>query len=75
MVDSGASGRYAHALFGLAKEKGQLDQVGKEFIEVIRLIDQHKEISHLVLNSTISRAEVEDFIGKASPILFKNANS
>ena len=59
--------RYSKALFGLAQERGELDRLDQEFILVKKLVAKHPEISHLVLNSTISRAEKEDFISKIVP--------
>ena len=62
--DHVASRRYARALFGLAGEKGLLDRIEKDFKTAAALTGKHPEIAHLVLNSTISIAEKEDFIDK-----------
>ncbi len=67
MIDLRAVRRYSSALFALAKERGELEQLESDFQEVRRLVDTHKEISHLVANSTISLAEKEDFIDKIMP--------
>lgn len=62
--DHVASRRYARALFGLAGEKGLLDRIEKDFKTAVVLIGKHPEISHLVLNTTISIVEKEDFLDK-----------
>ncbi len=59
--------RYAHALLGLAEERGTLDQTEVDLANVCQVIRQYPEISHLVLNSTISQPEKEDFIDKIIP--------
>lgn len=70
MSDSQANPRYAHALFDLVKANGESDQVEENFKHVIEILSAHKEISHIVLNSTISRLEVEDLIEKILPASF-----
>lgn len=67
MIDLRAIRRYSSALFALAKERGELDQVERDFQEVRRLVDGHSEITHLVANSTIPLSEKEDFIDKILP--------
>ena len=64
MIDHKAGIRYARALFGLAAEGRELDEIEREFIRVRGLVEHHPEITHLVLNSTISAGEKEDFIEK-----------
>lgn len=66
-MDSKAVRRYARALFNLAELKTQLDLTEKDFLKIRQLVNQYPEISHLVLNSTISQAEKEDFIEKVFP--------
>ena len=67
MKDYRIAGRYARALFGLAAEGGQLDRIEKEVAEATQLVGRHPEISNLVMNSTISREEKEDFLEKVLP--------
>jgi len=67
LIDSTAVDRYARALLGLAEERKILPQVEKDLARVRQFVSQYPEISHLVLNSTISHAEKEDFIGKIIP--------
>ena len=64
MKDSLAASRYAGALFRLALEANELEKIDGDFLKLTGLLDRHPEISHLVLNSTISRAEKEDFLDK-----------
>ena len=64
MMDHKAGIRYARALFALAGERRELEEIEKEFIRVRALVERHPEITHLVLNSTISSGEKEDFIDK-----------
>lgn len=67
MGDSLAAPRYARALLFLAEERGELEQTDRYFAEVRKVVERHPEISHLVLNSTISFEEKEDFIEKVLP--------
>ncbi len=66
-MDSKAVVRYARALFNLAESQKELEAVEKDFFKVRQLVNQYPEISHLVLNSTISQAEKEDFLEKVLP--------
>ena len=67
MMDLRAVHRYTKALFELAEQAGQLDKIDDQLVALSRLVVTHPEINHLVSNSTISRAEKEDFIGKVVP--------
>ncbi|MBI2167809.1 MAG: ATP synthase F1 subunit delta [Candidatus Omnitrophica bacterium] len=67
MIDPRAGVRYARALFGLADERDQLDKIEKDLEETARLTARHPEIANLLGNTTISREEKEDFIGKILP--------
>lgn len=67
MMDLRAVHRYSRALFGLAEKRNQLDSVDDQFLAVKEMVKKYAEISHLISNSTISRAEKEDFIGKIVP--------
>ncbi|HXV27949.1 MAG TPA: ATP synthase F1 subunit delta [bacterium] len=66
-MDTKAVARYARALFNLAEAGKELDRVEKDLLRIRQLVNQYPEISHLVLNSTISQAEKEDFIEKVFP--------
>ena len=59
--------RYARALLGLAEEQNALEKIDSDFEQVIRLIDKHPEITHLVTNSTIGKNEKDDFLEKVFP--------
>ena len=59
--------RYAKALLALAEERELLDRTEKEFLETRLLIERHPEITRLLRNTTLSREEKEDFIGKVLP--------
>lgn len=59
-----AASRYAEAIFGLAKEAKQLEQVDRELFRVRGILGQYPEVTHLVLNSTIAFSEKEDFLEK-----------
>lgn len=67
MKDHRASLRYARALFELAETGNVLDELHQELARVSELVDRHPEISHLLLNTTISREEKEDFLEKILP--------
>ena len=67
MIDQRAVSRYANALFQFAKAKKELEKIDKYFLEIRNLVSRHPEISHLLLNSTISRTEKEDFLDKIVP--------
>jgi len=64
MIDIRAASRYANAVLNLARQDGLLDAVDKDLAAVRALLEKHPEITHLVLNSTITQAEKEDFLGK-----------
>ncbi|MSR77060.1 MAG: ATP synthase F1 subunit delta [Candidatus Omnitrophica bacterium] len=64
MIDHRVSRRYAGALIGLVTQADDLERVDQDFTKVRQMIGQYPEITHLALNSTISRAEKEDFIEK-----------
>ena len=64
MMDLNVARRYSRALLEFAGKSVDLDALEKNFIHLITLLDQHPEITHLVLNSTISQAEKEDFVDK-----------
>ena len=70
MKDYRISSRYAHALLALAEESGKLDRVEKELREAEHLVQKHPEISHLLMNTTISLEEKEDFLEKVLPDSF-----
>ena len=67
MMDLRAVHRYTRALFELAEKQKTLDRIESQFHEIKLLVERHHEIPHLVLNSTISFAEKEDFISKIVP--------
>lgn len=64
MMDSRAAGRYARALFELAGRQNKLEKIEKNLGVLRTLVEKHPEINHLVLNSTISLREKEDFLEK-----------
>ena len=67
MIDLRAIRRYAQALFNLARERGELETIQKDFLRVRELVQRHREIGNLVSNSTIALAEKEDFLEKVVP--------
>lgn len=67
MIDYQASIRYARALMGLAEEGNILEKIDADFEQIIRLLDRHPEITHLVSNSTIGKPEKDDFLEKVFP--------
>ena len=67
MIDQQAISRYARALFLSAQDRNEIEMIDKDFLAFKALADQHSEISHLILNFTISEAEKEDFIEKIVP--------
>lgn len=70
MKDYRVSLRYAQALFALAEESGEIFRVEEELAETKNLVEKHREISHLLMNTTISLEEKEDFIQKVLPESF-----
>ncbi|HTL47141.1 MAG TPA: ATP synthase F1 subunit delta [Verrucomicrobiae bacterium] len=67
MIDHRAVSRYARALLGLAEETGQWEAIDSGLTAVRQLLEKHPEITHLVMNSTIGKAEKEDFLDKVLP--------
>ena len=59
--------RYAQALLALAETQGELDRIEKELAEVGELLQRYPEISRLLLNTTLSQEEKEDFLEKVLP--------
>ncbi len=72
MRDYRIASRYARALLALAEESRELDRIEKELADTVGLVHRYPEISNLIMNSTISREEKEDFIGKILPEGFSN---
>ena len=66
-MDSLAVVRYTRALLELADERGELDKTERDLTSVCTVVGQYPEIAHLVLNTTISQTEKEDFIDKIIP--------
>lgn len=64
MMDYLVIRRYARAFFQLVEERHLLEAVEKEFLQLVALLERYPEITHLVLNPTISETEKEDFIEK-----------
>lgn len=54
---TGLTGRYANALFELAKEQDVLDIVAKDLKSLSELISMHDELKRLVLSPILSRSE------------------
>lgn len=67
MNDLRAARRYAQALYGLAEQAGTLDSVDNEFAAAVVFFKKHHEVESILSNSTIARAEKEDFISKIVP--------
>ena len=64
MIDHRVSRRYAGALMNLVREQRDLDRVDADFTKIRQMIDRYPEITHLAVNSTISRTEKDDLINK-----------
>ncbi len=64
MIDLRAVRRYSRALFELARKKSVLEKTDPALLRACELTEKHPEIGHLILNSTISLAEKEDFLEK-----------
>jgi len=54
-IVSGAAGRYATALFDLAKERRQLDAVASDLDGLARAIEQSADLARLIRNPLIDR--------------------
>lgn len=67
MMDHRAASRYARAVFELSLGAGTVDSVERDLALVQGMLESHPEISHLLLNSTISLAEKQDFLVKVLP--------
>ncbi len=62
-MTSGVAGRYAAALFDLAKEAGQLDAVQQDLADLKRLIGESADLAELVRSPLFSRDEQTRAIG------------
>ena len=67
MMDHRAIRRYSEALFQLAEKQNLLSRVDDQLLLLRQLVEKHREIPHLVSNSTIALSEKEDFIQKVVP--------
>ncbi|MEM7669291.1 MAG: F0F1 ATP synthase subunit delta [Pseudomonadota bacterium] len=56
-LTSSAAGRYATALFDLAKEDGQLDQVEADLLAVQSALDSSDDLKHLITSPIHTRDE------------------
>lgn len=56
-LTSGAAGRYATALFELAREAGQLDRADADLEQVAESLDESPELTDLIGNPVYTRAE------------------
>ncbi len=65
------AGRYAAALFDLAKEQKQLDAVASDFKQLTSLLDESSDLRRLVLSPVIS----SDDQLKALKVLLAKAGS
>ncbi len=72
MIDHRAGLRYARALFGLAEESNQVERIEDELGQALELVVRYPEISNLLMNTTLSREEKEDFIEKILPADFSS---
>src|SRR5712691_11052527 len=66
---------YAQALFGAAKEKGQLDRVGKELAEFVAALEEVPELNELLRNPQLdprAKADALDEVLKGADDLFRN---
>lgn len=56
-IVSGVAGRYASALFDLAKEAGALDAVSDDLVRLKQLIDEDGDLATLIKSPLYSRSE------------------
>lgn len=56
-LTSGAAGRYATALFELAREAGELDRAAGDLNQLAEALDESPELVELIRNPVYSRAE------------------
>jgi len=62
-VTAGVAGRYASALFELAREQNQLDQVDSDLGKFQNLLDQSVDLSRLVKSPAFAAEEQERALG------------
>ena len=58
------AGRYSLALYELAKENNSLDEVEKQSISLLKLIDHSKDFSSLIKDPTNSVGDLKNVINK-----------
>lgn len=58
-VVSEVAGRYAAALFDLAREQGKLDEVGRDLEAMRRMLDESPDLTRLVRSPLFDRAQQE----------------
>lgn len=59
---SGVAGRYASALFDLARETGAIDQVGADLDTFSRMLDESADLSRLIRSPVFTQEEQEHAI-------------
>jgi len=62
-MTAGVAGRYASALFDLANEQNQLDEVGRDLGKFQGLLDQSEDLSRLVKSPAFAAEEQERALG------------
>lgn len=76
MIDVRVTSRYARALLGLALERHELDVVDNYLVQIRLLLEQCPDVTRLMLNSTVTQKDKEDFLDrvflKDAPILVSN---
>lgn len=62
-VVSEVAGRYAAALFDLARDQGKLDEVGRDLEALRRMLDESPDLSRLVRSPLFDSAQQEKALG------------
>lgn len=76
MLDESVAGRYAQALFGLAHDLGQADEVGRELEQVQRMFGREPSLSRAMRSpnvpEAVKKAIVHETFGRQlSPLMVK----
>lgn len=74
MQNASVARRYARALYELARERGQVDEVGRELELVVRTLDAHRDLralwEHAEVSARVKLALIEQtFAGKVSGLV------
>ncbi len=68
-IQASLAGRYATALFGLARDQSQIDAVGRSLVSIEAAMAGSSDLRALVTSPLVNRAEASKAIAALAPVL------